>query len=381
VRTDWVREGRPAVADITIDVAEGTRHEVRFGFGAGVDRTHWELRTRGGYTVRGILGSPLNTLRLEARPGYQWLRSGDGDSGPSIEASAALERDDFFIPRVKGVALAAFEREPREGYTLFGPRLNLGVSRPFFDDDALTLHAGWEIRALVFQDADPMVFGTDAIAGRLAYYEQRAVLDQRDAPLDARRGYFAELQLNEGGPYAGGEIPFLKIQGELRGYLPAGRLTFAGRVAAGRLDAIGKDETPLPVRFYGGGGTDHRGFGFRRLSPMRRDAQGTPIPIGGDDRFLASVETRIDLFKLKDEWFSAALFLDAGDVTRAPGIFDLGNLHYAAGIGVRYDTLIGPIRADLGFRLNRTGVAGPDGLDNPDPGQRFAFHLSLGEAF
>jgi translocation and assembly module TamA len=381
VRADWAREGRPEVSDITIKVTEGTRHEVRFGVGAGVDRTHWEVRARGGYVVHGILGSPLNTLRLDARPGYAWLRSLEGESGPTIEASAQLERDDFFLPRLKGTALVAFDREPREGYTLTGPRVNLGVSRPFFRDDSLTLGVGWEFRAQYFEDADPLVFSPEALAGRLAYYEQRLVLDRRDAPLDARRGYYGELELDEGGPYAGGEVAFLKVRAEARGYLPAGRFIFAGRLGGGRLDALDTDETPLPVRFYGGGATDHRGFGFRRLSPMRRDATGRAIPIGGDTWLLGTAEARFDLVELKDEWLTLAVFMDAGDVTSTPRPLDLGDLHYAAGVGLRYDTLIGPVRLDLGYRLNRTEMRGPDGLDNPDPGQRFAFHFSLGEAF
>jgi translocation and assembly module TamA len=381
VRVDWEREGRPEVADVTIKVSEGARREVRLGFGAGLDRARWEARTRAGYTEHGIFGWPLTTLRLDVTPGYSWLRSADGSSGPSIEAMASLDRDDLLVPRLQGTALAAFQREPREGYILSGPRLNLSVSRPFFHDDALRIHAGWEIRYLSFIDADPMVFGPAATASRLAYYEQRMIFDRRDAPLDARRGFYAELTLNEGGAFAGGEESFVKAQAELRGYVPLHRrVVLAGRASAGRLTAFG-DETPLPVRFYGGGATHHRGFGFHRLSPARRDAEERVIPIGGDDMLLASLEGRIDIFKLKDQWLSTAVFVDGGDLTSPPGAMDLGNLHWAVGLGLRYNTIIGPIRADLGIRLNRVGEAGADGLANPDPGARFAFHLSLGEAF
>jgi outer membrane translocation and assembly module TamA len=95
---------------------------------------------------------------------------------------------------------------------------------------------------------------------------------------------------------------------------------------------------------------------------------------------LVSGEVRIDLFKLDKQWLTLALFADGGDVT-APGGVALDNLNWAVGIGLRYDTVIGPIRVDVGYRINRVDVAGPDGLANPDPGERFAFHLSLGEAF
>jgi outer membrane translocation and assembly module TamA len=69
------------------------------------------------------------------------------------------------------------------------------------------------------------------------------------------------------------------------------------------------------------------------------------------------------------------VFLDGGDVRNSASEIDLGNLHWALGTGLRFMTIVGPVRADLGYRLNRTGP-----LD-PQPGSRFAFHLSVGEAF
>jgi hypothetical protein len=38
-------------------------------------------------------------------------------------------------------------------------------------------------------------------------------------------------------------------------------------------------------------------------------------------------------------------------------------------------TVVGPVRTDFGYRLNRTGP------DDPEPLSKWAFHLSLGEAF
>ena len=225
VRADWVREGKPAVTDVTIKLAKGAQREVRFGIGAGADRSRWEAHTRGGYTQHGIFDSPLTTLRLDATPGYSWLRTEGGTTGRE-EASANLTRDDIFgVGRLQGSALAAYEREPREGYTLSGPRFNLGLSLPAFTDD-VNVSASWELQLLDFIDADPMVFGSDATATRLAYFEQRAVLDLRDAPLDAREGIFAQITVDEG-PYAGGKVPSSSCRATSR--LPAvlPRLTLA----------------------------------------------------------------------------------------------------------------------------------------------------------
>ena len=54
---------------------------------------------------------------------------------------------------------------------------------------------------------------------------------------------------------------------------------------------------------------------------------------------------------------------------------------HAVGGGLRYKTVIGTIRADIGVRVNRTAPCETDGTPNPDPGSRVAFHISIGESF
>jgi dGTPase len=91
-----------------------------------------------------------------------------------------------------------------------------------------------------------------------------------------------------------------------------------------------------------------------------------------------------------------AAFSDVGDVTAPasgscgdkacepvpyPKALDLSKLHLAVGGGIRYRTVIGTIRFDLGVRLNRLEVTEADGTENPDPGSRIAYHFSIGEAF
>ena len=46
------------------------------------------------------------------------------------------------------------------------------------------------------------------------------------------------------------------------------------------------------------------------------------------------------------------LFLDAGNVWADAWTIDLGDLRYAVGPGLRYQTPIGPIRFDVGYQLN-----------------------------
>ena len=107
---------------------------------------------------------------------------------------------------------------------------------------------------------------------------------------------------------------------------------------------------------------------------------------------LVQLEARIKLFRLFNNWFSAAAFADAGDVAAPACVgegcgedpfqrrLDLTKLHLAVGGGLRYQTVIGTIRFDLGVRLNRL-EAPEEGQENPDPDQRIAYHISIGEAF
>jgi translocation and assembly module TamA len=236
----------------------------------------------------------------------------------------------------------------------------------------------WTVQSLTFLDVDPALIeaGWDLEGYRVGYVGQALMYDGRDRPLDAHRGFYAQLELEEGGAFAGGAFDYARITPELRGYVPLGaRIVLAARARVGRLLSEQGSESPITRRYYGGGAAGHRGFGYRRLSPSIVGEDGTIIPTGGDELLESSVEARLDMFELRGQWVSLALFLDGGDVTPA-GELSLGNLHWAAGVGLRYDTVIGPIRFDLGYRLNRVG-----GPDDPDPGSRFAFHLSLGEAF
>ena len=75
---------------------------------------------------------------------------------------------------------------------------------------------------------------------------------------------------------------------------------------------------------------------------------------------------------------TGVLFADAGNVWNNAWDFNLNDLLYDVGPGLRYSTPIGPLRVDLGYQLNRI----PGLLINgkPEP-RRFRIHFSIGQAF
>jgi outer membrane translocation and assembly module TamA len=166
----------------------------------------------------------------------------------------------------------------------------------------------------------------------------------------------------------------VQIVPDLRGYLPIWKprsAVLAGRVRTGVIYG----DIPVTERFFSGGASSMRGFGERGLAPFVIDAEGDEIPYGGGGLLEVGLEARMLLGQIRKIPIGGVLFLDGGDVTERLSQIDINNLHWAAGVGVRAHTLVGPIRADLGYRLNRTGPM------EPSAGSHFAFHLSLGEAF
>jgi outer membrane protein assembly factor BamA len=133
--------------------------------------------------------------------------------------------------------------------------------------------------------------------------------------------------------------------------------------------------------FFSGGPSSNRGFALRGaspygvvpfLSPATSTAQVNTctvtgpngkqtvdladclIPIGGFTLWEASAEVRFDV----SGPLGFAVFCDTGDVS--PDRFDLrfNYLHMSCGAGARYDTPVGPIRLDLGYRIQPLQVIG-----------------------
>lgn len=372
----------PVIA-MKVDVAQGARHEVRLGGGFGLDPASYEIRGRAGYSVAGWL-LPLNTLTVELRPAYALLRDGT-DYEPRLRALARVERTDLLWTASKGEVEAAYNYVAYEAYTAYGPRVRLGVSSQVLTE-RIQLRVGWGFGYAEFRNVHPlldaglqMAIGIDR-AERVGTLQQAVIVDLRDHPIETKLGGYAELRVAEGTRVAGSDYAFVEVVPELRGFVPLGRRgwwrtpVLAARVRAG---AIFGDLAPTE-RLFAGGASSHRGFGERDLAPAaigEFEGDLRSIPYGGGALLLAGIEARIPITTFRTMPVGGVVFLDGGDVTEKVSQLDLADLHWALGGGLRLDTIVGPVRADLGFRLNRMGGT------NPEPQSTFAFHLSLGEAF
>jgi translocation and assembly module TamA len=140
-----------------------------------------------------------------------------------------------------------------------------------------------------------------------------------------------------------------------------GRSVLALRGLVGSTQGATALDLPPDQRFYGGGSATVRGFKYQSVGPLFADNK----PIGGAAIDAATIEFRQRLFGN----YGAALFVDAGQVSADNAVFS-GTLSVGTGIGLRYYTPIGAVRADIAVPVNR-----------PRGGDSFELYIGLGQAF
>lgn len=223
--------------------------------------------------------------------------------------------------------------------------------------------------------------------------------DRRDDIVDPHRGFFTSASIEYAFPLFRSETRFLKefVQGAW--YLPVSRRSvFAISGRAGLIHPIGPEGAlsrfvPLSERFTAGGESSHRAFRLDLLGTLCRDprdyendrcsptlVQPDPdslrlSPLGGNGMFLMNAEYRFPIFAT----VGGTLFVDAGNVFASPKIsFD--NLRWGVGTGLRYLSPVGPLRFDVGYKLDRRIIAF-DEVGNPIREDPFAYVLTVGYAF
>lgn len=196
-----------------------------------------------------------------------------------------------------------------------------------------------------------------------------ATLDLRDDPLDATSGYYIDAEVTSFLGIAGGDDGS-RIHADARYYRSFGdRMTLAVRGQIGTV--IGADllAAPRDFLFYSGGGGTVRGQPYQDLGiAITRDFGTGPaaIRLGGRSFVGAQIEARVDV----TQTIGLVGFYDFGaiDIDSFPG--SDSDWHAGAGIGLRYDTVIGPIRLDLA-----TPASGPD------MGETLQVYIGIGQAF
>ncbi len=221
-------------------------------------------------------------------------------------------------------------------------------------DSALEIGIGARLRYSDAEDA----FGDRQF--RHALLQIDATRDLRDDPLDARAGRYNQIKAEPFFGLSDGSGSGVRVTGDFRRYREVGeRTVLAGRLHFGSILGSSLEETPPELLFFSGGGGTVRGQSFQSL--------GVDIPqgtVGGRGFVGANFEVRRDV----TDTIGIVGFLDVGYVSE-DGSFEDGESHAGVGLGVRYRTSLGPIRADIGIPL------GGDSDDN------FGLFIGIGQAF
>jgi outer membrane protein assembly complex protein YaeT len=183
---------------------------------------------------------------------------------------------------------------------------------------------------------------------------------------------------------------------------------------------------PLPERLYAGGATSHRGFGINDAGP--RDLT-TGYPVGGSGVVVNTFELRLPppTLPVVGDSISFVLFHDMGNTFQYPGDMFKSFVHFrqpnrgtcrdlsipgvapgatptatqqdnavgtcnfnyyshAVGVGLRYNTPVGPLRADFSYNLNPPiypvfNDYTPNVVPYVGQSGHFNFFFSIGQSF
>ncbi len=204
--------------------------------------------------------------------------------------------------------------------------------------------------------------------------------DTTDHPFLPTRGTINSITSELSSSALGSDTDFLKSEIHSGWYIPM-FWKFVGfiRGEAGSIWNMDDEEVPIYERFFLGGINSLRGFDWGDVSPVER----TIIPVGGGAGGGGRTTVREEkigglnyvvanfeiLFPLVEKMgMRGVVFYDIGNAYL--GKWDFSDLRYDAGVGVRWNSPLGPLRIEWGYNLD------------PKPGEEdFQWQFSAGAFF
>jgi outer membrane protein assembly complex protein YaeT len=375
-----VQDGeQPETIPVHITLTEGKHRKVNFGIGYGteekarasIDWRHvnffggartMEIESKYSSLSRGVranfrqpyLFSPRYNLLVSAQswhnaePAYTLTTNGG-----KVTVERALARRGPFSQRGSSTAMSLTYTNEFESYRVSQEALDTPTFR----------------NTLISLGLDPRTGQGRGLLSSLDFDLHRSTAD---SSLNAQHGYTADVHLEQAGKLFGGDFNYLETILEGRYYLALGHVAvLAVRARGGAIDPSDSVDANVPFfkRYFLGGASSLRGWGRFDVAPLEHG-----LPVGGHTVFESSAEVRAPVFRS----LSAVAFIDAGNVWSKAWDFNLNDLRYDVGPGLRYNTPVGPLRFDLGYQLNR--IPGLLVNGKPEP-RRLRVHFSIGQAF
>lgn len=333
---------------LTIAVVEQTPRRV----GAGIEYSTVSGLTLSGYWLhRNLLGG-AERFRIDGEIGGLTGETGGIDyslGATFLRPATFSQNNDFYVN-------ALIEQLDEPSYFERNATIESGVIRRIRDDVIIEYGLGFTVGEI-----------EDDLGDRsysLFYLPLEGAIDRRNDALDTTSGYYANLAIS---PFLGldSQDSGARIFGDGRVYRSFGqddRFTLAARAQFGSILGADAADVPASYLFYSGGGGTVRGQPYQSLAVDL----GGGDEIGGTSYFGAQLEARVGV----TDKIGVVGFYDTGFVGADALPFENGNWHAGAGLGLRYDTGIGPIRLD---------VATPTTGDSA--GESVEVYIGIGQAF
>lgn len=332
---------------ITATVAEAKPR--RIGAGATIS-TDEGLTLEGFWLHRNLLGGG-ESLRFDA------VASGIGGTTDGIDynVGVSLTRPATLSPDTDATFSLNFERDDEPDYSIRAYTVGLNFDHDI--NDTLSTYAGVRYRNIDTND----VFGLRNF--RLLSAPIGITYDSRDNEISASKGIYASLEAQ----------PFYernRSQSGMRmafdgrvylGFGPDDKFVLAGRTQLGAVYGPDLEDLPSDYLYYSGGGGTVRGQDYQVLGvPFGTDEQ-----TGGKSFTGVSAELRAPL---RDN-LGGVIFADYGYIGSTSSFLTSGDSHAGVGVGVRFETGLGPIRVDVGFPADDVSTS------------NINFYIGIGQAF
>ena len=347
--------------DILVHLEEGKRRKLTYGFGFDSEDG---LRGLFGYSISNLLGRAL-TARVDVRA-----------SNRDNLARFLLTQPYFFhLPYPSTVSLFYIE-EVKDSFTSLrqGGQFEIQRQGTFSRVNLLLDYRNVEVLDAVEALGD-LEIDRDLQEVEIASITPAWSLDHRNDEFDPSEGWNTILQVEYAFPFAGAETEFLKGFVQAAGYLDFGWIgVLAGSFRVGAIEPLNEaviDSTlppdlpsryiPISERFFAGGRTTHRAYKRDRLGipgetlivpktiPLERDVDADSlVAVGGNGLLIVNLDYRFPIAGP----IGGTLFADFGNLWADWRSINVAEGKPGIGTGVRYSSPIGPIRVDVGYKLD-----------------------------
>jgi len=326
--------------DVVVEVEEGRNQRVAYGLGYDSEEGVGGLAS---YSHSNLLGRALH-FQADARASRRTQRfrllleqpwGGRWPGAINYLLYKESERRTTFQVDQRGAQAELARGRNRVRYSLFTDyrQVELGAGDERLDLSELPL-----IEQRAFQDI------------KILSLVPRVVWDDRDDPIDPHRGSQVIAQAKYAIPVREvAEEHFFELFGQLVHYWDLRRIgVVAASVRAGGIEPLGNQPVSIAERFFAGGRTTNRAYD-RDLLGIPGETLIAGKPIGGKGLLLLNLDYRFRLVG----GLGGTVFVDAGNVWADWRDMRVSQIKPGAGLGVRYLTPIGPLRVEVGWKLDR----------------------------